>query len=72
MAQNFLNLLDGHAFVNRPSRHGPAELVGVDGFEIQHAAHFAKADFHPADGQPVVGVRRETNNARLVSRRLSR
>lgn len=55
VTQNFLNLLDGHAFVNRPSRHGPAELVGVDGLEIQHSAHFAKADFHAADGQPVVG-----------------
>lgn len=55
VAQNFLNLLDGHAFVNRPSRHGPAELVGVDGFEIQHAAHFAKADLHAADGKAVVG-----------------
>lgn len=55
VAQNFLNLLDGHAFVNCPSRHGPAELVGVDGFEIQHAAHFAKANLHAADGQPVVG-----------------
>ena len=29
--------------------------MGVDGFEIQHAAHFAKADLHAADGQPVVG-----------------
>ena len=55
VTQNFLNLLDGHAFVNRPSCHGPAELVGVDGFEIQHAAHFAKADLHAADGKAVVG-----------------
>ena len=30
-------------------------LPGVDGFEIQHAAHFAKANLHAADGQPVVG-----------------
>lgn len=65
VAQNFLNLLDGHAFVNRPSRHGPAELVGVDGFEIQHAAHFAKADLHAADGQPVVGGE-EGNEQRAV------
>lgn len=55
VTQNFLNLLDGHAFVNRPSRHSPAELVGMDGFEIQHAAHFAKADLHTADGKAVVG-----------------
>ena len=55
VAQNFLNLLNGHAFVNRPSCHGPAELVGMAGFEIQHAAHFAQADLHAADGQPVVG-----------------
>ena len=55
VTQNFLNLLDGHAFINRPSRHGPAELVGVDGFEIQHAAHFAKANLHAADGKAVVG-----------------
>lgn len=30
VTQNFLNLLDGHAFINRTSRHGPAELVGMD------------------------------------------
>lgn len=65
VAQNFLNLLDGHAFVNRPSRHGPAELVGVDGLEIQHAAHFAKADFHAADGKAVVG-REEGDEQRAV------
>lgn len=55
VAEDFLNLLDGHALVNRPSCHGPAEFVGMDGFEIQHAAHFAKANLHAADGQPVVG-----------------
>lgn len=65
VAENFLNLLDGHALVNRPSRHGPAEFVGMDGFEIQHAAHFAKANFHAANGQPVVGGE-ERNEQRAV------
>ena len=66
MAENFLNLLNGHAFINGSCSHCAAEFMRMNFKQINAAPQFSQSHLYAADFQAVVGSIKGNEQGRVI------